>query len=67
MISANQMQKFANDQMIKMLENISKQPVEVYSQKEHGKGKEKQYFLSRSFVENIIDGLKKANIELSKL
>lgn len=50
------MDEWAAEQMVTLVENISRQPIQCYSQKE--KGKEKQFFLGRSFVENLIERLK---------
>jgi hypothetical protein len=50
------MDEWASEQMIRLIENISRQPVQVYSQKHQGK--EKEYFLGRAFVEDLKERLK---------
>lgn len=47
-----EMQKYANEQMTQLIKNIAVNPVEVYSAKEWGK--EKKFYLGKSFVEDII-------------
>lgn len=50
------MDEYAKDQMATLLNNISRLPVEVYSEKV--KGQDKKYFLGRKFVEDLIKRIK---------
>lgn len=50
------MDQYAKDQMTTLLKNISRFPVEVYSEKV--KGQDKKYFLGRKFVEDLIKRIK---------
>lgn len=52
-----EMQEYANEQMVRLIENISRNPIECYSMKE--KGSDPKYFLGRSYVETLISQIKK--------
>ena len=54
-----EMKAYAVEQMVLLLENISRQPIDCYSVKE--RGAEKKYYLGRSYVENLIANIKKYN------
>jgi len=51
------MAEFAKEEMISLIENISRQPIDCYSQKV--KGQEKQFFLGKNYIDNLIKALKK--------
>ena len=55
-----EMEVYAKEQMINLIQNISHQPIECYSQKVSigNRGQEKQYFLGRTYVENLINQIK---------
>ncbi len=50
------MEIYAKDQMVNLINNISRQPVEVYSEKV--RGQDKRYFLGRTFIEGLIKSIK---------
>lgn len=52
-----EMVEYAKEQMIRLVENISKQPIECYSEKI--RGQEKKFFLGRRYVEQLIERIKK--------
>ena len=51
-----EMNAYALEEMTRLLRNMQIRPIECYSQKV--KGQDKQYFLGRQFVENLITALK---------
>jgi len=52
-----EMKAYAFQEMKRLLENISRQPVQCYSQKI--KGQDRQYFLGIDYVENLIQALER--------
>lgn len=52
------MEEYAKQKMVRMVENISHQPIQCYSEKVAGK--EKQFFLGRKYVEDLIERIKKS-------
>jgi len=58
MTPTKEMEVYAKEQMIRLIENISRQPIDCYSQKV--KGQETKYFLGRTYVENLINRIKNA-------
>lgn len=51
-----QMEAYAKQQMIQLLENISRQPIQCYSEK--ARGEDVKYYLGRTFIENLIKQVK---------
>lgn len=51
------MDEFACQEIVRLLENIQKQPIECYSQKVQGQ--DKQYFLGISYTTKLIAAIKK--------
>lgn len=50
------MKEYALEEMIRLLKNMERRPIECYSQTIKGEGK--QFFLGHSFIEQLIEGLK---------
>jgi hypothetical protein len=50
-------EEYARRQIIKFIENISRNPISCYSVKPHGG--EKQFFLGKDYVEKLISSIKK--------
>lgn len=51
------MEEWAKEEMIALLNNIRHQPIKCYSKKE--RGKDPEYFLGHSYVEDLISRIKK--------
>lgn len=51
------MDEYALEEITLLLRNMAAQPIQCYSQKVTGQ--DKQYFLGRQFIENLITKLKK--------
>jgi hypothetical protein len=51
-----EMREYATEQMIRLVENMAGNPIEVYSKKEPGK--DKQYFIGYQYKEKLIKQLK---------
>jgi hypothetical protein len=49
------MDEYAKQQMIQLIENISRQPITCYSQKIQGQ--DKQFFLGRDYIEKLINSI----------
>lgn len=49
--------EYATEQMVRLIENMSHRPIEVYSVKESGKDKE--YFIGENYKNRLIEELKK--------
>ncbi len=52
------MDEWAKEQMIALLNNISHQPIQCYS--ERVRGQEPKFFLGRSYVEDLIKRIKES-------
>ena len=50
------MNEYALEEMIRLLKNMERRPIECYSQTIKGEGK--KFFLGRNFIEQLIEGLK---------
>jgi 50S ribosomal subunit-associated GTPase HflX len=50
-----EMKAYALEEMIRLVRNMAIRPIQCYSQKV--KGQDKQFFLGRAFVEDLIEGL----------
>lgn len=50
------MDEYALEEMTRLVRNMQVRPIECFSQKV--KGQDKQYFLGRSFIENLVVALK---------
>ena len=52
-----QMKEYALQEMTRLLRNMRTRPIDCFSQKVQGEGK--QFFLGNNFVEDLITALKK--------
>lgn len=51
-----QMKEYAKEQMVRLIENISRQPITCYSEKV--RGQEKKFYLGKMYVQELIARIK---------
>ena len=52
------MEEYAKEEMINLITNISHQPIQCYSEKV--RGQDRQFYLGRSYVEDLIKRIKES-------
>lgn len=55
------MEDYSKEQMVKLIENISRQPIDCYSEKV--RGQDRRYFLGRKYVNDLINRIKSPDNE----